>query len=106
VNKDQGNGIIERAIYSAVIFLVAKYGGKFGLTGDDGAWLAGGIVLFAGGTWAWIHNRPVSILNRAAEAIPAQSTLVIETPIGASAAERNEAQKLANAASDKVIAKA
>ena len=103
MNKDQGTGIIERALYGAVVFLVARYGGKFGLTGEDAAWMAGGAVALAGGAWAWWRNRPVSVLNRAADAIPQDAKLVITTLPDASHADKLEAGKLASAANDKVI---
>lgn len=105
MNKDQGSGIIERVVYGAVSFMVLRYGGKLGLTPDDAAWLAGGAIALFGGAWAWWHNRPVAVLNRAGEAIPKDAKLVIDIPPHVSTAERNEAEKLANMASEKVVAR-
>lgn len=105
MNKDQAGGIIERAIYGVVTFVVIRYGARLGLTADDAAWIAGGLVTLAGGTWAWLHNRPVSVLNRAGDAIPKNAELVIAPKPNATPAERREVVQLALAASDKVIAK-
>lgn len=105
MNRDQGTGIIERIIYGLVSFVVLRYGAKLGLTPDDAAWLAGGAIALFGGAYGWWHNRPVSVLNRAGDAIPPMAKLVIETVPSAPHAQRVEAAQLANAASDKVIVK-
>lgn len=105
MNKDQGTGIIERALYGVISVLLIKYGAMFGLTTDDAAWLAGGAIALGGGVIAFVRNRPVSVLNRAADAIPDNTKLVIAIPPNASSIEKEEAKSLATAASDKVIAK-
>lgn len=104
MNKDQGSGVIERFIYGAVVFLVMRYGAKFGISGDAADWFAGGAVAAVGGAWAWWKNRPVSVLNRAGAAIPENTKLVIVPTAEATHVERREAVELANAASDKVVA--
>lgn len=105
MNKDQGSGIIERIVYGTLTFLVLRYGAKFGLTPDDAAWLGGGAIALGGGVWAWWHNRPVSVLNRASEVIPTGAKLVIATPVDATITERMDAHQLADAANPKVVAK-
>lgn len=105
MNKDQAGGIVERLIYGAVLYLVMRYGPQFGLTAEDGAWLAGGAVAAVGGIYAFIHNRPVSMLNRTAAALPDSARLVIETSATAPRADRQEAVRLAVATVDKVTAK-
>lgn len=105
MNKDQGSGIIERVVYGAVSFVVLRYGSKLGLTPDDAAWISGGAIALFGGAWAWWHNRPVSVLNRAGEAIPKEAKLVITATPGASVADRREVAQLGTATSGKVIAK-
>lgn len=105
MNKDQGGGVIERVIYGAILYVVMKYGASWGLSADDAAWIAGGGVALAGGAYGWYHNRPASVLNRAANAIPDKAQLVITTAPSASAADRIDAHDLASTANDKVIAK-
>jgi len=104
MNKDQGGGIIERVIYGAILFLVMKFGARFGLSSEDAAWIAGGGVALAGGAYAWYHNRPVAVMNRAGNAIPENTKLVIIPTAAASHDEKQEAKELAKASSDKVIA--
>ena len=103
MNKDQGTGILERVVYGAAMYAVMTFGQRFGLSPDDAAWVAGGAVALVGGVWGWWHNRPVSVLNRAAAAIPQEAKLVITTLPDASHADKLEAGKLASAANDKVI---
>jgi hypothetical protein len=105
MNKDQAGGIFERMIYGGILFVVLRYGPRLGLTSDDAAWIAGGGVTLVFGVWAWLHNRPVSVLNRAAEAIPQNAELAIVTGAHATSTEKFQAVQLANAASDKVVAK-
>lgn len=104
MNKDQGGGIVERVIYGAILFLVMKFGGKFGLSSDDAAWIAGGGVALAGGAYAWYHNRPVAVMNRAGNAIPNNTELVIVPTAAATRSEKHEANELAKASSEKVTA--
>src|SRR5262245_34105934 len=104
MNKQQGSGIAERVAYGIATLIVVRFGSKLGLTTEDIAWLAGGMVTVIGGAYGWWHNRPVAVLNRAAETLPESAALVISTPAAAPIAEKSAARDLANAASDKVIA--
>lgn len=105
MNKVMGIGIAERLIYGCVTFLVVRYGGRFGLTTEDAAWIAGGGITLVGGVRAWLINRPQKLLTDAAAQLPENAKLVITTDNNASRAERTEAHALANASSDKVVAK-
>lgn len=104
MNKDQGGGIIERVVYGVITFLVLRFGSKIGLTADDAAWLGGGTIALAGGAWAWWHNRPVAVLNRAADALPDNAKLVMRTAINATPAEKAEVFALGENTSPKVVA--
>lgn len=106
MNKDQGGGIIERMVYGAITFLVLRYGSTLGLTADDAAWLGGGAIALGGGAWAWWHNRPVSILNRASEALPDNTKLIMRTAINATSAEKAEVFALGENTHPRVSAQA
>jgi hypothetical protein len=105
MNRDQGGGIIERAIYSSVLFFAMKLVAAGYIDADMAAYIASGSVLLFGGAYAWWHNRPVSVINRAAAAVPESARLVIETPVSAPHADRLEARELGEATIDKVTAK-
>lgn len=104
MSKDQGTGILERTLYGVLVYLVAKYGPRLGLTVDDVPWLAGGIVVAIGGVIGWVHNRPVSLLDRAAASVPKSSQLVIQPGPDATMADVAKVRDLARKASDKVVA--
>lgn len=105
MNKDQGGGILERMIYGAILYVVMKYGPRFGFSSEDAAWIAGGGVAAVGSIYAWIHNRPASVLSRAGDTLPDSAHLVITTNSFASAADKAEVHALADSASSKVVAK-
>lgn len=105
MNKDQGYGIIERVIYGAVLWLGMKLVAAGYIDADTAAYIAAGAVTAVGSAYAWWHNRPVSVINRAADALPRNSVLVITPTPNASAADKSDAHELATAASDKVLAK-
>lgn len=104
MNKDQGSGIIERVIYGAIFWVAMRAVAKGWIDQTMAEYIATGGVMLFGGAWGWWHNRPVSVLNRAGEAIPQNAKLVIATTAAASPVENIEAHALANAASDKVVA--
>lgn len=105
INKDQGSGVIERAIYSAILFVALKYGSYLGLSGDDAAWIAAGGMLLTSGAWAWWHNRPAAVLKRGADALPNNTKLVLATLPHATDAEKAKVFALGEAAGPKVVAR-
>lgn len=106
LNKDQGNGILERAMYGAFTAFAMKLVAWGWFTADEAPWIAGGLMTAAGGAYAWWHNRPAKVLDRAADALPRNNVLVVTPTPEASHADKQEAKTLADSAGPKVIAKA
>lgn len=105
MDKNQSSGIVERVIYGGLMFAVLQLGTHFGLKTEDAAYIAAGGVTLCFGAWAWWHNRPVGVLNRAADALPDNSHLVIQTAINATPAEKSEAFNLGEATGPKVTSR-
>lgn len=105
INKDQGTGIAERILYGAILAIAMRLVDKGIISADMATYIAAGGVSLAGAAWAWWINRPTALLNAAAATVPDNAVLAITTTPGASHAERVAAHQLANAASDKVVAK-
>jgi hypothetical protein len=103
MNKDQGYGMIERALYGAIMLVAMKFVAKGYISADDAAWIAAGGVTAFGGVYAWWHNRPVSVLNRAGAAVPDTARLVILPTAAASHDEKQAAAALAKATGDKIV---
>jgi len=94
-------------LYGAILFIVLKYGARFWVLlrrcrvdCRRAAWAS------FGGIYAWLHNRPSKVLTpRRRRLCRRNAELVIATLPTATLAEKFEAHALANAASDKVVAK-
>lgn len=105
MNKDQTTGVAERVLYAIILAGAMKLVERGWITVDMAIYLAAGGVTALGGLWAWWINRPSALLSAAGAQLPKNSALVITTSPQASPAEKIEARDLADASSDKVIAK-
>lgn len=105
LSKDQSYGITERILYGVILFVAMKFVERGYMTADMAAYVAAGGVAAAGSVWAWLINRPGSLLTAAGNQLPKNSTLVITTTPAASPVEKVEARALADSASAKVEAK-
>lgn len=105
MDKNQGIGISERVAYGVVSWFVIRFGSKLGLTIDDVAWLTGGALVLIGGVTAWIKDRPVATINRAAESLPENTKLIMATSPDATHADKVAVQQLGLATNGKVLAK-
>ena len=105
MNKDQGTGIIERFSYGLVLAVAMKFVAWGWLSADMAPYVAGGVVGAAGAAYAWWINRPVALMNSAADQLPRNTMLVVTPTPNASSLDRAEANALAEASSAKVIAK-
>lgn len=61
-SRDQTTGIIERVIYGMVMFGLSKLVARGYIDGEMAAYIAGGVVTFAGGAYAWWINRPNALV--------------------------------------------
>lgn len=105
MNKVQGIGITERLLYSVFLWF-AMMGVKYGWwDAEMAAYIAAGALAATGAARAWWINRPSTLLSDAADQLPKNSQLVITTTANASSVERKDAHELADAASEKVVAK-
>lgn len=105
MNKDQTTGVAERVLYAIILAGAMKLVERGWITADMAIYLAAGGVTAIGGAYAWWINRPSALLSSAGAQLPKNSALVITTTPQASSAEKDEAHNLADASSDKVIAK-
>lgn len=102
VNKDQASGIFERLIYSGVLFVAMQAVARGWITADMAPYIATGAVAAAGSAYAWWHNRPVAVINRAGDAVPEGTKIVMVTPPTASQAVKDEVHAL-NAATNNTV---
>lgn len=98
-------GISERVLYGAIIFATAKLVQNGYISADTQAYVAAGLVTFAGGAWAWWQGRPGRLMDRAAAQIPDSAKLVVTIDDRASAMEKDAVHDIARSAGDKVVAK-
>lgn len=104
-NHEAFKATAERMVYGAIIFATAKLVDKGYMTFDMQAYVAAGAVTFIGGAYAWWKNRPAALIDRAASQLPPSATLVIATPVTASAKDKEQAHEIAASAGEKVEAK-
>lgn len=105
LSKNQGSGVAERMLYGAITFLAARAASRGWIDPSMVEYVAAGAVMLVGSAWAWWINRPSALLSAAGNQLPKNAELVITTTPQASYDERKVAHELANAASEKVIAK-
>lgn len=105
MNKDQTTGIIERVIYGVLLGFFMNGVKRGWYDAEMAGYLAGGVVAFVGGAYAWWINRPAALMNAATNQIPDNARLVIETKRNAPADDKDAACALAEAANEKVVAK-
>lgn len=105
MNKDQTTGVAERVLYAMILAVAMKLVERGWIDADMATYIASGGVMAIGGAYAWWINRPSALLSSAGAQLPKNAALVITTTPQASLAEKAEVHDLAEASSDKVIAK-